>query len=146
MFAEISPELARELGINNGDYICIVTLRAAIEARALVSRRIRVLRVNGKSVHQVALPYHYGTAGVVRGGAANDLLTISGEPNVTIMEAKALTCNIVPGRLPRGSEFDEFLTKYGSQAGAPTLHPEQPPMGAAKGGEKMHGHATEGKE
>ena len=109
MFAEISPELATQLKIDNGDYICVVTLRGAIEARALVSRRIRPLALNGKTVHQVALPYHYGTAGLVRGGAANDLLPISGEPNVTIMEAKALTCNIVPGRLPRGPAFAEFL-------------------------------------
>ena len=102
MFAEISPELARELKIKNGDHICIVTLRGAIETRALVSRRIRPLQLNGKTLHQIAVPYHFGTAGLVHGGAANDLLTISGEPNVTIMEAKALTCNIVPGRLPRG--------------------------------------------
>src|SRR5207249_11035366 len=127
MFAEISSELARELTIKNGDHICIVTLRAAIEARALVSRRIRVLRVNGKSVHQVALPYHYGTAGLVRGGAANDLLTISGEPNVTIMEAKACTCNIVPGRLPRGHAFAEFLNKYEAQDGITNVHPAEPP-------------------
>jgi formate dehydrogenase major subunit len=142
MFAEISPELARELKINNGDHVCIVTLRAAIEARALVSRRIRVLRVNGKSVHQVALPYHYGTAGLVRGSSANDLLTISGEPNVTIMEAKACTCNIVAGRLPRGRAFAEFLNKYAPQAGPTILHPEEPPGAQAGGG----GHATEGQE
>jgi len=80
MFAEISPELARELKIKNGDYICIVSLRAAIEARALVSRRIRPLQLNGKTLHQVAVPYHFGTAGLVHGSAANDLLTISGEP------------------------------------------------------------------
>ena len=48
MFAEISPELATQLKIDNGDYICIVTLRGAIEARALVSRRIRPLKLNGK--------------------------------------------------------------------------------------------------
>jgi formate dehydrogenase major subunit len=143
MFAEISPELARELTIRNGDYVCIVTLRAAIEARALVSRRIRPLQLNGKTVHQVALPYHYGTAGLVRGGAANDLLTISGEPNVTIMEAKACTCNIVPGRLPRGNAFAEFLNKYAPQTGPPVLHPEEPQRGAtARGG----GLAMEGKE
>jgi formate dehydrogenase major subunit len=143
MFAEISPELATELKINNGDYLCIVTLRGAIEARALVSRRIRPLRINGKKVHQVALPYHYGTAGVVHGGAANDLLTISGEPNVTIMEAKALTCNIVPGRLPRGKAFAEFLNKYAPQSGPVTLHPEESSVRAAASG---GGHATEGKE
>ncbi len=143
MFAEISPELASELKINNGDYICIITLRGAIEARALVSRRIRPLRINGKKVHQVALPYHYGTAGVVRGDAANDLLTISGEPNVTIMEAKALTCNIVPGRLPHGPAFSEFLNKYSQQAGPVTLHPEEPVVSTAT---SSGGHATEGKE
>ena len=143
MFAEISPELARERKINNGDHICIVTLRAAIEARALVSRRIRPLHLNGKTVHQIALPYHYGTAGLVRGGAANDLLTISGEPNVTIMEAKACTCNIVPGRLPRGRAFAEFLNKYAPQTGPPVLHPEEPQRGVTtRGG----GLAMEGKE
>src|SRR5437762_1124205 len=145
MFAEISPELATQLKIDNGDYICVVTLRGAIEARALVSRRIRPLRINGKEVHQVALPYHYGTAGVVRGDAANDLLTVSGEPNVTIMEAKALTCNVVPGRLPRGRAFGDFLEKYAPQAGLSPIHPEQPPLGARKVGEEIHGHAQEGK-
>ena len=144
MFAEISPELATKLKISNGDYICIVTLRGAIEARALVSRRIRPMHLNGTTVHQVALPYHYGTAGVVRGGAANDLLGISGEPNVTIMEAKALTCNIIPGRLPHGPKFTEWLNKYSRQAGPPNLHPEQPPLGASDG-PAAGGHGLEGK-
>ncbi len=143
MFAEISPELAGELKIRNGDYVCIVTLRSAIEARALVSRRIRPLHLNGRTLHQVALPYHYGTAGLVRGSAANDLLSISGEPNVTIMEAKACTCNIVPGHLPRGRAFAEFLNKYAPQTGPPVLHPEEPQRGTtARGG----GLAMEGKE
>jgi formate dehydrogenase major subunit len=147
MFAEISPELARELGINNRDYICIVSLRGAIETRALVSRRIRPLQLNGKTVHQVAVPYHYGTAGLIRGDAANDLLSISGEPNVTIMEAKAAACKIVPGRLPRGPALEEWIDKHVSVGGPPNLHPEQPPLSAAKGGEKLPGgHATEGKE
>jgi formate dehydrogenase major subunit len=144
MFAEISPELATEFKISNGDYICIVTLRGAIEARALVSRRIRPMHLNGKVVHQIALPYHFGSAGAVRGGAANDLLSISGEPNVTIMEAKALTCNIVPGRLPRGPKFAEWFNKYSRQAGPPNLHPEQPPLGASAA-PAAGGHGLEGK-
>ena len=143
MFAEISPELGRELKLNNGDYVCIVTLRGAIEARSLISRRIRPLRIEGKTLHQIAVPYHYGTAGLIRGGAANDLLAISGEPNVTIMEAKALTCNVVPGRLPHGRAFDEFLRQYAPQTGPTTLHPEQPPPGRSGSG---GGHGSEGKE
>jgi formate dehydrogenase major subunit len=143
MFAEISTQLARQLKITNGDYVCIVTLRGAIEARALVSRRIRPLQLNGKTLHQVALPYHFGTTGLVRGASANDLLTISGEPNVTIMEAKACTCNIVPGRLPRGRAFDEFLQKHASTDGESKRHPEEPQPGVGRSG---GGHAMEGKE
>jgi formate dehydrogenase major subunit len=144
MFAEISPELAAELKIKNSDYICVVTLRGAIEARALVSRRTRPLQIDGKTVHQVALPFHFGTAGNVRGDAANDLFPISGEPNVTIMEAKACGCSIVPGRLPRGPAFEDWLNKYVPRGGPPNLHPEQPPPGApcARAG---GGHGLEGK-
>ena len=146
MFAEISPELATELKIKRGDFICIVTLRGAIEARALVSRRIRPIHLNGKVVHQIGLPYHFGSAGPVRGGAANDLLSISGEPNVTIMEAKALTCNIVPGRLPRGAAYLEWIERYAPQSGEPpNLHPEQPPPGAPTGVQIPCGHGQEGK-
>jgi formate dehydrogenase major subunit len=101
------------------------------------------MHLNGTTVHQVALPYHYGTSGVVRGDAANDLLSISGEPNVTIMEAKALTCNIVPGHLPHGPEFTEWLNKYSWQAGPPHLHPEQPPPGAPPYGKAAGGHSHE---
>jgi formate dehydrogenase major subunit len=143
MFAEISTQLARRLKIANGDYVCIVTLRGAIEARALVSRRIRPLRLNGKTLHQIALPYHFGTTGLVRGASANDLLTISGEPNVTIMEAKACTCNIVPGRLPRGRAFAEFLRKHAATDDESHRHPEEPQPGVGKSG---GGHAMEGKE
>jgi formate dehydrogenase major subunit len=144
LFAEMSPELAVELKIGNGDHISIVSLRGAVEARALVSRRIRPLHLNGKTVHQIAMPFHFGSAGPVKGGATNDLIPISGEPNVTIMEAKALTCNIVPGRLPRGPAFEEWIKKYVPQGGPPNLHPEQPPPGApcARAG---GGHGLEGK-
>jgi hypothetical protein len=60
------------------------------------------------------------------------------------MEAKALVCNIVPGRLPRGPAFEDWLNKYVPRGGPPNLHPEQPPPGAPcsrAGG----GHGLEGK-
>jgi hypothetical protein len=43
------------------------------------------------------------------------------------MEAKALACNIVPGRLPRGPAFEAWIKKYVPEGGPPNLHPEQPP-------------------
>jgi formate dehydrogenase major subunit len=144
LFAEMSPELAAELKIKNGDYISIVSLRGAIESRALVSRRIRPMQLNGKTVHQIAMPFHFGTAGPIKGGATNDLVPISGEPNVTIMEAKAMACNIVLGRLPRGPAFEEWIKEYVPQGGPPNLHPEQPPPGASPGPE-AGGHGQHGK-
>ena len=144
LFAEISPELASELKIDNGDYISVVSLRGAIEARALVSRRIRPIQLNGKIVHQIAMPFHFGSAGPMKGDSTNDLIPISGEPNVTIMETKACGINIVRGRLPRGAAFEGWIKKYVPLDGPPNLHPEQPPPGAAKGGKGL-GHAKEGK-
>jgi len=144
LFAEMSPELATELKIDNGDYVSIVSLRGAIEARALVSRRMRPVHLNGKTVHQIAMPFHFGSAGPVQGSATNDLVPISGEPNVTIMEAKALACNIVPGRLPRGPAFEDWIKKYVPEGGPPNLHPEQPPPGASPGPE-AGGHGLHGK-
>src|SRR5207237_1350101 len=146
MFVEISPQLASELKISNSDYVCLVSLRGAIEARALVSRRIRPMNLNGKTVHQVAIPFHFGAAGPLRGNAANNLVAISGEPNVTIMESKALLCNIIPGRLPRGPDFLAWIERYAPQSGQPpNLHPEQQPLGAPSGGKFSSSHGKEGK-
>jgi formate dehydrogenase major subunit len=94
LFCEISTELAREIGAANGTPVTISTPRGSIAARALVTPRMQPLRVQGRTVHQVGLPYHFGGRGLVRGDVVNDLVAISEEPNVRIMEAKALVCRI----------------------------------------------------
>jgi formate dehydrogenase major subunit len=94
LFCEISPELARETGVANGGWVTIATPRGAIDARVLVTSRIRPLTVEGRTIHQVGLPYHFGGRGLVRGEVVNDLVAISEEPNVRIMEAKALVCRL----------------------------------------------------
>jgi hypothetical protein len=104
------------------------------------------MTLNGKTVHQVAVPFHFGAAGPLRGNAANNLVAISGEPNVTIMESKALICNIFPGRLPRGPAFLDWLERYAPQTSEPSnIHPEQPPPGAPSGGRFSRSHEREGK-
>jgi formate dehydrogenase major subunit len=102
LFTEISPELAAELGLKHGDYATITTPRAMVEARVMVTPRMRPLKIDGRTVHQVGIPYHWGYRGQVTGDVVNDLLVISEEPNVRIMETKALVCNVKPGRRPRG--------------------------------------------
>ncbi|HTM42038.1 MAG TPA: hypothetical protein VL177_14055, partial [Terriglobales bacterium] len=75
----------------------------------MVTTRMRPMWVEGRTVHQVGLPYHWGYKGKVKGDVANDLLAISEEPNVRIMETKALVCNIQPGRRPQGeAALDEL--------------------------------------
>jgi formate dehydrogenase major subunit len=111
-FTEVSPELARAVGLEHSGWATITTPRSVVEARVLVTHRIRPLWVNGKQVHQVGLPYHWGYKGLVKGDSANDLLAISEEPNVRIMEAKASVCNIQPGRRSRKQE-----RPYQAQAG-----------------------------
>jgi formate dehydrogenase major subunit len=98
LFCEISPELARERGIDHGSYVTIVTPRSSIQAKALVTARMQSLTVHGQRVHQVGLPYHWGFLGLVKGDIANDLLAVSEEPNVRINETKALLCDLRPGR------------------------------------------------
>jgi formate dehydrogenase major subunit len=104
MFAEIDPVLAADRGIEDGGWMVIETERAAIEARAKVTDRMRPLRLGGgRVIHQVGLPWHWGFAapeaeGVVTGDSTNDLGALSGDPNVSIQESKAFTCNVRAGR------------------------------------------------
>lgn len=102
MFCEISPELAAERGLSNGGWATILTSRGEIEARVLVTERVPPLRLQGRVVHQVGLPYHWGSKGRARGDAANELIGFVADPNVSIQESKALTCDIAPGRRSRG--------------------------------------------
>jgi formate dehydrogenase major subunit len=102
MFAEIGTALARDRGIGDGEWLTIVTPRAEIEARAIVSDRMRPLHLGGgRLLHQVALPYHWGHHGPDRGDSANDLGALSGDPNVSIQESKAFVCDVRAGRRTR---------------------------------------------
>ncbi len=113
LFTEVSPEMADEAGLEHGDWATISTPRGIVEARVLVTRRMHPLWIDGKRVHQVGLPYHWGYRGEVRGDVVNDLLAINEEPNVRINESKALMCSVRPGRRGEGraalKELDEKM-------------------------------------
>jgi formate dehydrogenase major subunit len=121
MFCEVSPELAHERGLENGGYATIVSARTAIEARVLVTRRIRPLHVDGTVVHHVGLPYHWGYRGLSTGDIANDLFPIVLDPNVHIQEDKAAACDVLPGRRPRGLALIDLVDDYRRRAGIETL-------------------------
>jgi formate dehydrogenase major subunit len=112
LFCEVSPELAEERGLEHAGWATIVTARSAIEARVLVTDRLGPIEVDGKPVHQVGLPYHWGSRGRTTGGSANDLFPLALDPNVHIQEVKAASCDIRPGRRPRGSKVRELVDSY----------------------------------
>ena len=103
MFCEVSPELACERGLTNRGWATIRTARAEIEARVLVTARLRPIRMKGRVVHQIGLPYHWGSRGLVRGDAANNLIAFAADPNAFIQESKVFTADIQPGRRTRES-------------------------------------------
>ncbi len=102
LFCEVSPELARERGLTHGGWATVRTARAEVECRVLVTARVRPLRVEGRAVHTIGLPYHWGSVGVARGDAVNELVSFVADANVQIQESKALTADIEPGRTARG--------------------------------------------
>jgi formate dehydrogenase major subunit len=130
MFVEVHPALARERGLTHGDWATIVTARSAIEARVLVTDRMRPVKINGRVQHQVGLPYHWGSRGLTTGGAANDLAHMALDPNVHIQEVKAFTCDIRAGRRPRGARLPEFVAEvraraHAARSRAPRVEPEE---------------------
>jgi formate dehydrogenase major subunit len=122
LFCEVSPQLAAERGLENGGWATIISARAAIEARVLVTRRLRPLRLaDGAVVHQIGLPYHWGSEGLVTGDVVNDLLPFALDPNVLIQESKVATCDIRAGRRPRGAALIELVDSYRRRAGLDPL-------------------------
>jgi formate dehydrogenase major subunit len=121
-FCEVSPELARERGLENAGWATIVTARTAVEARVLVTERMSPLTVAGRTVHQIGLPYHWGVGreAVVTGDSANDLFGVALDPNVHIQESKVASCDIRAGRRPRGPALLEFVAGYRRRAGITT--------------------------
>jgi formate dehydrogenase major subunit len=119
MFVEVSPELAAERGLEHLGWAHVVTTRAAIEARVMVTDRLAPLRIDGRIVHQIWLPYHFGGEGLVTGDSANDLTGIVLDPNVLIQESKVGTCDIQPGRRPTGPALLAYVADYRARAGLP---------------------------
>jgi formate dehydrogenase major subunit len=116
-FCEVSPELAAERGLENLGWATIITARTAIEARVLVTERIRTIEVQGRRIHQIGLPWHWGANGLSVGDSANDLTHVVLDPNVHIQEDKALACDIQPGRRPRGPALRRLVQEYTQRAG-----------------------------
>jgi formate dehydrogenase major subunit len=93
-FVEVPEELAREKGIESGDRVRVRSARGQIEGLALVTRRLKGLRVQGRTVYQIGLPLHWGFVGRVTGPLVNNLTLSVVDPNSGTPEFKGFLVNL----------------------------------------------------
>ena len=117
LFCEVSPELAAERGLTHGGWATLVTARGAIETRVMVTDRMRPLRIQGRMIDQIGIPYHWGPNGLVTGDAVNELSAIVLDPSSHIQEVKAFAADIRPGRRPQGAARPALVKEYQERAG-----------------------------
>lgn len=96
-FFEVSHQLASEKGITNGEVCTIITPRGKIHVKAMVTERFQPFTIDGKKVHQIGIPWHWGYNGISKGDVTNDLSSTVGDPNVFIQETKAFVCDVRKG-------------------------------------------------
>jgi formate dehydrogenase major subunit len=94
LFVEIGKELAAEKGIKNGDLVVVASARGQIKAVAIVTARFKPLSIDGKRVHQIGMPWHYGWQGLATGDVTNDLTPHVGDANTMIPEYKAFLVDV----------------------------------------------------
>ncbi len=95
LFVEMSIELAKIKNIRNGEKVKVVSARGEVEAIAIVTRRLKPLKIEGSTVYTIGLPWCFGWVHPKNGGDAANLLTPTiGDPNTLIPETKAFMANI----------------------------------------------------
>ena len=95
-YVEMSEELAKEKGVKNGDKVRVESARGKLECVAMVTPRFRPFMVNGKTLHQVGMPYNYGWRFPEGNGDSANLLTPTvGDANAMTPEYKAFMVNLV---------------------------------------------------
>nr|WP_206214781.1 MULTISPECIES: molybdopterin-dependent oxidoreductase [unclassified Adlercreutzia] len=95
-FVEISEELAAEKSIKPGDKVRVFNNRGSVVVDAVITKRLKPMRVHGVTQHLVGLTHHYSWAGVFGTEAAtvNDLTPNVGDPNSFTPEYKAFLVDI----------------------------------------------------
>jgi formate dehydrogenase major subunit len=151
MFAEIDPVLAAKEGIEDEEWMVIETPRAEIEVRAKVTNRMKPLPIGGGVLHQVCIPWHFGpyksNEQGVTGDSVNDLVAMSGDPNVSIHESKAFRCSVRAGR--RKGETTERLAGIDTtpEKAAPDRdHPAERPTRGAQTDQAVFNYGGENRE
>jgi formate dehydrogenase major subunit len=100
-FVEISEQLAAEKGIKSGGWVRVWSNRGSVNAKAVVTKRIKPLQCDGKTVHIVGIPLHWGFMGAAKKGfGPNSLTPYVGDANIETPEYKAFLVDIEPIAAP----------------------------------------------
>src|SRR5262249_20957843 len=100
-FVEIGEELAKEKGIEKGGWVRVWSKRGSVKAKAVVTKRIKALQIDGKTMHIVGIPLHWGFVGEAKKGfGPNSLTPFVGDANTDTPEFKAFLVNIEPLNAP----------------------------------------------
>jgi len=121
-YIEISEQLAAEKGIESGDIVAVSSARGRIELAAMVTKRLKPFTLSGKTVHEVAIPWHWGWAGLAPGVSANVLSPNAGDANTMIPESKAFLVKVettdkkveLPKLTGRAKPIEPLTIKRGS--------------------------------
>ena len=98
-FIEMAAEMADELGIRGGEKVLVSSARGEYVAKAMVTKRIKPMMIDGKKTYQIGIPFHWGYRGI-----AED------EGKTSRMLTNALTSTIVDPNA-HTPEFKGFLVK-----------------------------------
>ena len=96
-FVEISEQLAKEKNIKPDGWVRIWSQRGSVKAKVVVTKRIVPLTCDGKTVHIIGIPLHWGFTGAAKKGfGPNSLTPYVGDANIETPEYKAFLVNIEP--------------------------------------------------
>jgi formate dehydrogenase major subunit len=95
-FVEIPAALARRKGIDTGDMVRVSSKRGKMEVRALVTKRLGALTIDGRETFQIGIPIHFGYVGIKTSEhwLANALTPFVGDATVRTPEFKSFLVNL----------------------------------------------------
>src|SRR5580765_699405 len=95
-FVEVPAALAKEKGIATGDHVRVSSKRGKVEVRAVVTKRLGGLQIDGKTIYHIGIPIHWGFVGINTGKhwVANALTPFVGDANTRTPEFKSFLVNI----------------------------------------------------
>ncbi len=91
---EIPEKLAAKLGMKTGDRAKVSSARGELVVKAVVTKRMQTLRIQGQEVTVVWMPYNWGFKGLSTGPSTNVLTIDAGDPGAGTQETKACLVNV----------------------------------------------------